>query len=156
MAELISFKITGQRAFDRKVKQTIKAIGPVQTGKILLRNANGLRDDVRAVTPRDVAGKTQQARTGVNEDYDKHIGTGTLRQSVMAKLLRAVGGVIFAIVGFDYRISSVAHLVERGHGGENPAPPHPFFRPIVDEKGPGVLRQTVSEMKDAVIKAWNK
>jgi HK97 gp10 family phage protein len=29
---------------------------------------------------------------------------------------------------------NVAHLVEFGHGGPHPAPPHPFMRPALDEK----------------------
>ena len=41
-----------------------------------------------------------------------------------------------------------AHLVEFGHGGPHPAPPHPFMRPAYDEtvdESYGVLRQTLKE-----------
>jgi HK97 gp10 family phage protein len=45
--------------------------------------------------------------------------------------------------------SKYAHLVEYGHGGPAPAPPHPFLRPALDEQSGAVvsaLAEAVSEV----------
>ena len=43
-----------------------------------------------------------------------------------------------------------AHLVELGHGGPKPAPPHPFMKPAIEDTS-GTLRAIVQGMR----KSWN-
>ena len=40
-----------------------------------------------------------------------------------------------ALLGMNYKIAPHAHLVEYGHGGGSPAPPHPYFRPGIIAAG---------------------
>ena len=47
-----------------------------------------------------------------------------------------------------------AHLVEGGHGGPHPAPPHPFWEPAVKAHGEDAvdaLEAELSDIEDAVI-----
>lgn len=60
--------------------------------------------------------------------------TGNLKLSHKSKRFRnKIKGAPATFVAIDYRKGPHAHLVEFGHGGPAPAPPHPFFRPAVDE-----------------------
>ena len=43
--------------------------------------------------------------------------------------------------------AKIAHLVEFGHGGSNPAPPHPFMRPALDETQSEVRQKITDEAK---------
>lgn len=43
-----------------------------------------------------------------------------------------------ALVGVNHRIAPHAHLVEYGHAGPHPAPPHPYFRPGIVDASPGM------------------
>lgn len=56
--------------------------------------------------------------------------TGNLERSIVAKVFRSPGPST-AFVAINYRYGPHAHLVEHGHGGPQPAPPHPFFSPVV-------------------------
>lgn len=67
------------------------------------------------------------------------------------------GGTVIAIVGpmkgfrtqvgvrkrtgtpFYQDPANIGHLVEKGHGGPHPAPPHPFARPALEESKSAVL-----------------
>ena len=60
---------------------------------------------------------------------------GRLKDVIVGKTFKRPGKSI-SFVGIDRHkkvdgetIGNVAHLVEYGHGGPHPAPPHPFFRP---------------------------
>ena len=57
---------------------------------------------------------------------------GNIKRGIVSKLFRRKGKSI-AFVGINFRIAPHAHLVEDGHGGPHPAPPHPFFRPKVNK-----------------------
>jgi HK97 gp10 family phage protein len=60
--------------------------------------------------------------------------TGNLKRSVIAKVLpERANWPHLAIAGIDRKIAPHAGLVEYGHAGPHPAPPHPFFRPAVAE-----------------------
>ena len=62
--------------------------------------------------------------------------TGTLRKSIRAyryKNRRGFPPAAFVAAGAGGRHKAYhAHLVEYGHGGPRPAPPHPFFRKGLD------------------------
>ncbi|MBU1067476.1 HK97 gp10 family phage protein [Patescibacteria group bacterium] len=82
--------------------------------------------------------------------------TGNLKSSIVAKKFKKVRpGQPAAFVGIDYSVGPHAHLVEFGHGGPQPAPAHPFFRPAWDSKKKeaekiivdGVAKQVESEAR---------
>jgi HK97 gp10 family phage protein len=62
------------------------------------------------------------ARAGVK------VITGTLRKSIRAKKSKFEDGGAIVIASAPH-----AHLVEYGHGGPNPAQPHPFLRKALDK-----------------------
>jgi len=59
--------------------------------------------------------------------------TGNLKKAAYAKALPAtMTRPTVAFAGIRARKAPHAHLVEFGHGGPHPAPPHPFLRPAWD------------------------
>jgi len=59
--------------------------------------------------------------------------TGNLRKGIGTKLVVYQGDeTAVLMVGVNFRKAPHAHLVEYGHGGPQPAPPHPFLRPAFD------------------------
>jgi HK97 gp10 family phage protein len=62
------------------------------------------------------------ARAGVK------VITGALRKSIKAKKSKFEDGGAIVIATAPH-----AKLVEFGHGGQNPAPPHPFLRKALDK-----------------------
>ncbi|MDD5533787.1 MAG: HK97 gp10 family phage protein [Syntrophales bacterium] len=58
---------------------------------------------------------------------------GALRKAWRAKKFKTKWpGVPAVFVAPHYKLAPHAHLVEYGHGGPHPAPPHPYARPEVD------------------------
>ncbi len=72
--------------------------------------------------------------------------TGTLKKSLGIKMTTTRRGTVLGVIGprrgFKTQVgttgkgkpiyedpANIAHLVEFGHGGPHPAPPHPFMRP---------------------------
>lgn len=111
------------KGIDQLERNSNKLIKEVNEGrrKLLLAQARVVRDRIK-----------QKAPTGP---------TGNLKKAVYATALpetmyqRAV-----AFAGIRPRKAPHAHLVEFGHGGPHPAPPHPFFRPAWDEIKESVKR----------------
>jgi HK97 gp10 family phage protein len=65
--------------------------------------------------------------------------TGNLKKGAYAsKLAASLSQSAVAFAGIRPRKAPHAHLVEYGHAGPHPAPPHPFFRPAIDEIMPSV------------------
>lgn len=59
--------------------------------------------------------------------------TGNLKKATYAKALPpTITQPAVAFAGIRARRAPHAILVERGHAGPHPAPPHPFFRPAWD------------------------
>lgn len=62
--------------------------------------------------------------------------SGNLRRGIVVKPFdKQKEGNPACFVAINYGIAPHAHLVEFGHGGKHPAPPHPFFRPAFDAMG---------------------
>ena len=59
--------------------------------------------------------------------------TGNLKEALESSAIKQVGGRYFIKIGvINGKRAPHAHLVENGHGGPHPAPPHPFMRPAFD------------------------
>lgn len=97
--------------------------------------------------------KRVQVGASVADHVKVYNRTGLLRRSLGVKItIRRSGNAVAVIgprVGFKEQVGTVsrgrnkgqpiyedpariAHLVEFGHGGPHPAPPHPFMRPAWD------------------------
>jgi HK97 gp10 family phage protein len=127
-------KITGLPELSRNLQALAKMIDQdaVETG--LLKIGSELRANVAARAPR---GKT-----------------GNLKKGFRSKKFRnKIKGNPATFVAADYRIASHAHLVEFGHGGPHPAPPHPFFRPAMDEFKTG-YESKVENMLRGIFDNW--
>jgi len=78
--------------------------------------------------------------------------TGNLRRGIVAHKFRRAGESI-SFAAIDFRIAPHAHLIEFGHGGPHPAPPHPFFRPVVNRyKGDKYKNKVMSVLKQKIKK----
>jgi len=82
-----------------------------------------------------------------------HDDSGNLSAAVVVKrFANQRKGAPAVFVAIDRRIAPHAHLVEYGHGGPNPAPPHPFFRPAID----GFRMKVGGQIKAAIQNALRK
>lgn len=102
--------------------------------------------------------------------------TGILRESMGFKIKNYgegnVIGVIGPRVGFRRQVgvrkrdgkkskagdpiyhdpAKIAHLVEFGHGGPHPAPPHPFMRPAYETSKAGVMADIRDALEAGLVK----
>lgn len=76
--------------------------------------------------------------------------TGHLVSAINARFTGKFDVGLIAEFGVSYKRTKArhAHLVEYGHGGPKPAPPHPFWAPAVEAKGEAVV--------DALVAAVNQ
>ena len=79
--------------------------------------------------------------------------TGHLSSAIQFRFSGKFDATQISEMGVSYKRTKArhAHLVEGGHKGPKPAPPHPFWGPAVDETGPEVssaLADAVNEILD--------
>lgn len=99
------------------------------------------------------------AMAPINEEAKARIHsiTGHLAAAVETHVKVSADAPTEIEVGVSYKRhknAHHAHLVEGGHGGPHPAPPHPFWEPAVKAHGEDAvdaLEYEVSEIEDAVI-----
>ena len=104
--------LRGIEELERNANKLIKEVND-EKQKLLLSQARIVRDKIRARAPRGP--------------------TGILKKAVYATSLPAsLRGPAVAFAGIRPRKAPHAHLVEYGHGGPHPAPPHPFVQPAWD------------------------
>ena len=107
---MITLDISG----DQELLKSLAALNKQITGKLM---KNAMRAGGRVV---------------VNQVKDTvPVGkTGNLKKSIKTKMVPyPVSGITVLVIGAK---APHAHLVEFGHGGPHPAPPHPFMRPAFD------------------------
>jgi HK97 gp10 family phage protein len=112
--------LKGIEKLERQANKVIKEVNS-EKQKLLLDNARLVRDRIRSKAP---------------------LGpTGNLKKAAYASSLPAsLSGRAVAFAGIRPRKAPHAHLVEYGHAGPHPAPPHPFVRPAWDEMKDQVKR----------------
>ena len=69
-----------------------------------------------------------------------HNVTGNLKKGIKAKKSKYEDGGWIVLSTAPH-----SHLVEYGHGGPRPAPPHPFLRPALDKNIEAARRQFGAE-----------
>ena len=93
------------------------------------------------VVEREIRGKTP-------------VKTGLLKASIKVSGAKGKKGGRYVTIGSHKSTKGArhAHLVEFGHGGPHPAPPHPFVRPAFDaskEEAFEAMKNTIkNELKD--------
>jgi len=102
------------------------------TGQGLVAAARVIRDEARRTAP---------VRTGVLK--------ASIRASAARSFVSTSGGrKKVAGTAANVRVRAPhAHLVEFGHGGPRPAPPHPFLVPAVESTGSRQVNAAVAEMQ---------
>jgi len=105
--------LKGIDQLERNMNKLLKEVTSERT-KLLLTQARLVRDAIREKAPLGA--------------------TGNLKASAYASALPSkIDSPAVAFAGIRPRKAPHAHLVEFGHGGPHPAPPHPFVRPAWDE-----------------------
>jgi HK97 gp10 family phage protein len=121
--------------------------------------------------------KAAKAAVKPGRTRDAETRTGLLKDSLGIKMTVRRSGTAVAVigprVGFKKQIglttragkggpvgtpiyedpANIAHLVEFGHGGPHPAPPHPFMRPAWDSTKGQVLRVMADKIATGLAKA---
>lgn len=69
---------------------------------------------------------------GVRFGKGELVNRAHLRDAIFAARGKSQALKPSVIAGVDLKREPAAHLVEFGHGGPHPAPPHPFLRPAID------------------------
>jgi len=77
--------------------------------------------------------------------------TGKLKKAAYAKALPAtMNRPTVAFAGIRARRAPHAHLVEYGHAGPHPAPPHPFLRPAWDSIKDEIKQDVAAAFKQTI------
>lgn len=105
----------------RAFKDAEDAFGATPLKECLMPIANRMRDVAKRLVRRTPGTRPHRAQS----DYYLH-----LQDAIFADWGKE--GHPSAIVGVDRKKAPHAHLVEFGHGGPQPAPPHPYLRPAFD------------------------
>jgi HK97 gp10 family phage protein len=123
---MLKVTMDGIDDLNKKILQMLKGISPEVAEPILRKSAIFLRDDIR-----------QRAPLGP---------TGNLKAALLTATLKMRKGELCgpALVAINKNKAPHAHLVEYGHAGPHPAPPHPFFRPGWDANK-GKVEQDITE-----------
>lgn len=121
-------RITGLPELSKNLQELAKMIDGDAVESGLLKIGGELRRVVRARAPR---GKTGNL----------------IRSQVSKKFRNKIKGAPATFVAVNYGLGPHAHLVEFGHGGPAPAPPHPFFRPAVDSFKTGYEGKVATMLK---------
>lgn len=122
--------LKGLDQLERNMNKILKDVNSERT-KILLEQARLVRDRIREKAPQGETGNLKAA-------------------TYAAALPEKVDSPARAFAGIRPRKASHGHLVEFGHGGPNPAPPHPFVRPAWDELKEDVKRNIAADLKKII------
>lgn len=86
--------------------------------------------------------------------------TGNLKANIVAKLVvykeSETAALIIGGKYGRYGKGAHAHLVEFGHGGPAPAPPHPFMRPAFDESKSTALAKVEKSFRSGIKRETKK
>ena len=123
----------------------VKLEGFEELGKRLERMSDDMSEKIIAKALRAMC-KPIVGAAKLRARFTQEPGTGLLADAITQKIIkRAKVARGIAIIGADMKVSgtrdgkkhvpgNIFHLVEFGHGGPSPAPPHPILRPAYDER----------------------
>lgn len=137
MADTFTVKFEGADELKKQFQYLVKSVHPDQVEPVLMNGARKLAKAIRNKAPRGP--------------------TGNLKKAVKAKKLDRWGfQPAPAIAAMDWKTAPHTYLVEYGHAlvraGKvvGHVPPHPFFRPAVDENHDRILAEVTGEIKKMV------
>ncbi len=137
MADTFTVKLEGAEELKKQFQYLVKSVHPDQVEPVLMNGARKLAKAIRDKAPRGP--------------------TGNLKKAVKAKKLERIGfNPASAIAAVDRKRAPHAGLVEWGHAlvraGKvvGHVPPHPFFRPAVDENHGRILGDITKDLKKMV------
>lgn len=137
MADAFSVKLEGAEELKKQFQDLVKSVHPDQVEPVLMKGARKMAKAIRDKAPRGP--------------------TGNLKKAVKAKQLKRYGfQPAPAIAAVDRKRAPHAGLVEFGHAivraGKviGHVPPHPFFRPAVDENHDRILGEVTGKIKKMV------
>jgi len=119
----------------------------------LERNCNLILKEISRKDRALLLKSAQYIRDGIREKINSTFKrkSGNLYKAVYAKAYpRTVTRPAVAFAGIRPRKAPHAHLLEYGHAGPHPAPPHPFFRPAVDGCREEVMKNIRTGLKKTV------
>lgn len=142
MADEFTIEIQGVDELEAQMEKLLKSVSPSKAEPVLMDAARSLRDEIKARAPKGPTGNLRRAV--VAKQAKSRSGGGE------AVLGISEGNVRPAFVAMDYKIAPHYGLVEFGHAGPHPAPPHPFFRPTWDSKRGEIERQIVTDIEHLI------
>lgn len=104
--------------------------------KELLKALEAAEKSLHAESVRNVIAQAAQA---IRSDAASRIRdkTGTLRSALFVYDKKSQRGPLLSVLaGVSPKKAPHRHLVEYGHAGPHPAPPHPFWRPALAAQWP--------------------
>ncbi len=125
-----AFKIEGVEELQAELSKIVNEVTGKEMKDVYVKAAIVVRDEARRFAPEV---------------------TGALRRGIFAA--RGDENKSSALVGVNYKIAPHAHLVEFGHAGPHPAPPHPYMRPAVENKKEAV-KQIMTDGLGAIVKKY--
>jgi len=135
----VKIYLRGIEEFERQTNKLLKEVTEGET-KILFAAAQKVKERIKQE---------------INAQFKRH--TGNLEDSPYAVAYPAkVGSGAVAFVGVRPRKAPHAHLLEFGHGGPHPAPPHPFVQKAWDDVREEVSRDIESVLKKTIEGAVNE
>jgi len=126
------FELEGLDELNNNIEKLLKSVSKEEAAPILGKSADFLRDDIISRAPLG--------------------STGNLKRGIVSKTYSDYKEAA-ALVMINYGRAPHAHLVEFGHAGKNPAPPHPFFRPAWDDDKQKIEEDIKQELLEIIERA---
>lgn len=123
------------------------------------RLANAAAELERLLGAEDAKAKIAAAMKLVTDDAKArvHSITGHLAAGIKTTITTAADAPTVIETGISYARTRAhhAHLVEGGHGGPHPAPPHPFWAPAVTAYGDEAAEKLEQLAQELMMQALN-
>jgi HK97 gp10 family phage protein len=130
-------EILGLPELDRNLQNLAREVDSDDFETELLKIGGILRDNLKAASPVGPPGRHSKKAiklAGLTVGNEITERSGNLKKSWRAKKFKSKRkGNPATFVANERKLAPHAQLVEFGHGGPHPAPPHPFVRPTVDK-----------------------
>lgn len=155
---MAAFKMTGTKTVARKYAKAAKNITSNHIGIVALSAGGGILKTAMALqAPKDTGllAKSMVVKPGRSKVPNRRVvvigprslrvamrkaKSGNWRRVSKKKLAEGDAGVRYMNPG------KYAHLVEFGHGGKRPAPPHPFMRPAFDSTASAAAKKIETKL----------
>lgn len=127
----VDIDVSGDEELQQAIVNAAQRVSSDAVVDVLMQAATAVRDHARALV---------------------RVKTGALRDAIFASRGRpfARPGSVSVIAGVSPKRAPHRHLVEYGHAGPRPAPPHPFWRPAVMIEWPIQRELIIRRVRDLI------